>query len=122
MKQAPLTTKGLQLNGTLQNPTDEDVQISFKSRRAVADAAATLAADDNLIAYTSITAARAFTLGAASLYPNQHFTLKDESGSATSSFKVTAVGVMDGATNPDLIVAAYGVKRFYSNGTAWFSE
>lgn len=122
MEQAPFTTKGLNLNGTLVNPTDEDGQVNFKTRRAVADVAATLNAHDYLIAYSTLTATRAFTLGAASAYPNQHFVIKDESGNGAVGVKITAVGTLDGAVNPDLIATAYGVKKFYSNGVAWFSE
>lgn len=98
------------------------LQLSKKKSRPVSDAAATLANTDYLIAYTAITAARAVTLPDASTCKNQHFIIKDESGSVTSTFKITFVGVVDGATNPDAVAAAYGVKRIYSNGSNWFSE
>lgn len=104
---------------TAQNTAD---LLEKKTRRAIADAASTLAVTDFILAYTSISAARAVTLPTAASASGQHFEIKDESGSATSSFKITAVGTIDGAVNPDLVVAAYGVKRIYSNGTAWFSE
>lgn len=97
--------------------------VANKTRRAISDAAGTLAATDYLIAYTALTATRAFTLGAASAFAGQHFVLKDESGQVGSNVNpITIVGVVDGATNPSAIAANYGKYRFYSNGTAWFTE
>lgn len=96
---------------------------SQKQRRAVNDVDATLAKTDYLIAYSAISAARAITLPAASTCKDKHFVIKDESGSANSSTKkITFVGTVDGASNPDAITAAYGIKKIYSNGTAWFGE
>lgn len=92
------------------------------TRRAVADAATTMQITDYMIAYTSLTAARVVTIGAASSYAGRHFIIKDESGSATSTLKITIAGTINGAVNPTAVSSAYGVYKFYSNGTAWFTE
>ncbi|CAM3973291.1 hypothetical protein MUGA111182_19945 [Mucilaginibacter galii] len=95
--------------------------VQRKTRRAVANSAATLQATDYLVAYTSLTASRALTLGSASAFSGLHFVLKDESGSA-GTYNITLVGTVNGTANPVAINSAYGVYRFYSNGTAWFTE
>lgn len=97
-------------------------RANIATRRAIADTNATLTTSDNLLAYTTLSVTRTVTLPSAASVTNQHFVIKDESGSATGSVKITIVGTVDGASNPDAIVAAYGVKRLYSNGTAYFFE
>lgn len=77
---------------------------------------------DYLVSYASLTATRTVTLPSASTVKGQHFIIKDESGSASGTIKITAVGTIDGVVNPDLITTPYGVKRIYSNGTAFYSE
>jgi hypothetical protein len=91
-------------------------------RTAVADAAYTILKTDRQICYTSITAARAVTLPTAATVIGQHFTIQDESGSATGTLKITIVGTINGASNPDAITTAYGTYRFFSNGAAFFKE
>jgi hypothetical protein len=92
------------------------------SRTAKADAAYTIVATDYLIAYTSLTTTRAVTLPSAASVSGQHFVIKDESGSASGSVKITIVGTVDGASNPDAVTSAYGTYKFYSNGSAYFTE
>jgi len=95
--------------------------VQKKTRRAIANTAATLAATDYLVAYTSLTATRAVTLGAASAFADLHFVLKDETGTAGTN-NITIVGTVNGTANPVAINTAYGAYRFYSNGSAWFTE
>lgn len=122
-------------NGNIQynnkNLLDTDSQAALvaanliikTTRRAIADAAGALNQADHLIAYTSLTATRAFTLGAASDFAGRHFVLKDESGQVGSNANpITIIGTVDGASNPSAIAANYGKYKFYSNGTAWFTE
>lgn len=105
---------------TLENRT-----ASFQpfQRAAVADAAYAAVAGDTLIAYTSISAARAVTILAASAVPGRQMTVKDESGSCSGTFTITvspASGTIDGAASK-VVNTAYGVLRLYSNGTNWFT-
>lgn len=93
-----------------------------QNRTAVSDAAYSLLKTDYLIAYTSITASRAVTLPTAASVAGQHFVIKDESGSASGTIKITIVGTIDGASNPDAVITARGKYHFYSNGTAFFTE
>jgi hypothetical protein len=89
------------------------------TRRPIADAAATVANTDYLLAYTVLTASRAVTLPSATAVPNQYFIIKDESGNA-GTYNLTFAATIDGATGKT-INAAYGEIRVYSNGSAWFS-
>lgn len=91
-------------------------------RRAIGNVNATIAATDYLIAYSSLTATRTVTLATASAVTNQHFIIKDETGSASGAVKITIVGTIDGAVNPDAVATAYGVYKFYSNGSSYFKE
>lgn len=90
-------------------------------RTTVANTAYTIVVKDYLIAFTSLTATRAVTLPSAATVPNQHFVIKDEAGTAGTN-AITIVGTIDGANNPTVINTNYGKYRFYSNGTAFFTE
>jgi len=91
------------------------------TRTGVADANKTMAVTDYMTCFTSLTATRTVTIPAASGATNLHYVIKDESGQA-GSFNITIIGTVNGVVNPTAINTAYGVYRFYSNGTAWFSE
>lgn len=95
------------------------------ARRTIADAGTAFTATDYEVAHTTITAARvdtvACTLGTATT--PQFFIDKDESGSAgiTNTITVTpSSGTIDGAANK-AINSAFGVLRFYSDGTNCFT-
>lgn len=92
-----------------------------QTRRAIADANATIASTDYLIAFTSISAARTVTLPAASSVSGQFFIIKDESGSASLVNTISIVGTVDAASNPVVITIGRGLYRIYSNGTSWFA-
>lgn len=95
--------------------------VGQPKRTAVANTAYTILTTDYLIAYTALTATRAVTLPTASSVAGQHFIIKDEAGTAGSN-AITIVGTVNGASNPTAVNANYGVYKFYSNGTAYFSE
>jgi len=105
--------------------TVENRLSSFQplGRAAVADAAYVAAVGDTLVAYTSISAARAVTLLAASAVPGRQMVVKDESGSCSGTFTITvspASGTIDGAASK-VVNSAYGALRVYSNGVNWFT-
>ena len=90
------------------------------ARHAVADAAYSVAAGISIVAYTSISAARAVTLPAASSFnAGQQLLVVDESGSCTSSNTITlnraGSDTINGATSAK-ISAAYGYLNIESNG------
>src|SRR5205807_987305 len=58
-------------------------------RRAIADAAATVATTDFIVAYTSITATRVATLPNATTGAGVQFFVGDESGSVSSTIMIT---------------------------------
>lgn len=81
---------------------------------------------DWLIAVTSTAAARIVTLpSAATSGAGKQFVVKDESGAAgTNNITVkSASGTLDGvaAATGVAIATNYGVSRWYSDGTNWFS-
>lgn len=92
-------------------------------RVTVADTNYTSLVTDNLVSYTSITAARTVTL----THPQDvgHVVVvKDESGSVTGVITITitdsgGAGNMEGGTNK-VINTAFGVLRFYWSGAKWF--
>lgn len=98
------------------------VGLPLFNRRAVADAAIEVAATDQLVAATGVTAPRAITLPLASTMAGQRVSVKDETGNAnTHNLTVTRSGsdTIDGATTY-VISTNYGFATFYSNGTNWF--
>lgn len=90
------------------------------SRTAVADTNANILSTTDLMAWTSITAARVATLPAASTVAGHRFIIKDESGNASGTLTITISGSIDGAANK-VISSSYGVVRIYCNGLAYFT-
>ena len=89
-------------------------------RTAVADAAYSALVTDRMIAYTSLSAARAVSLPAASAFPaGQQLAFVDESGacSATNTITINRAGsdTINGATSA-VISAAFGFLSIESNG------
>ncbi len=108
-------------NSTALAFADGAVSALKINRTAVANTNATMAANHYLVAWTSLSAARTYTLGNAADYAGRHFILKDESGAAGAN-NISIVGTINGTSNPTSINSNYGTYKFYSNGTAWFSE
>lgn len=84
----------------------------------------TVLSTDRRICYTALAAAATVTLPAASTMSGKQITVKDESGNAATNHitvQVASAGTIDGAAT-NVISTAYGVGRYYSNGTAWFTE
>ncbi len=95
-------------------------QANTSARTTVANANYTLTANDSLIAYTSLSAARTVTLpSASSVTPGKQFIIKDESGNCSSGNTITISGTIDGASNY-VLNAAYARTIIYSNGSNWF--
>lgn len=96
------------------------------SRTTVQDAAYTAAAftTDQLLAYTTLTAARTVTLpDGTTLPPGTTRMIKDEAGTAgTNNITVatTSGQLIDGAATR-VINTNYGLLRVYWSGTAWFT-
>jgi hypothetical protein len=92
------------------------------TRTTVADANKTVAASDELIAYTSLTAGRAVTLPApAAGNAGRVVEVLDESGAAaTHNLTVSAASGNINGSSTNVISANYGFRRYRSNGTAWF--
>lgn len=94
-------------------------------RTTVASTDYTALSTDRFIAYTSLTNAHTVFLLDASLLPNTLVTVKDESGqaalnpitvkSANNSQTIDGNGTVTINTN-------YGSRKFYSNGTQWFTS
>lgn len=106
-----------------QNGTCAPVLITG-NRAAVADVAYTQKRTDFEIAYTTLTATRVVTLlDPATVRSGQRVWVKDESGSASGSVKITLSpansGTIDGASSLD-ITTAYGSVELASNGTEYF--
>jgi parallel beta-helix repeat protein len=99
--------------------------VSDLSYRTATAADYTVLFTDDVIGVTSTASARVVTLPAASAVPGRVFVVKDESGGAnTHNITVKATsGTLDGvaAATGVAITANYGVARWYSNGTNWFS-
>lgn len=85
----------------------------------------TVLSTDCIIGVTSTAAARVVTLPAAASHARKLFIVKDESGGAgTNNITVKSVsGTLDGvaAATGVAISTNYGVSRWYSNGTNYFS-
>jgi hypothetical protein len=94
-------------------------------RTAVADGAYTVLPTDRIVAYTSITAARAVSLPAAASYPpGARLLVVDESGSCSAANTITinrngTTDTIDGQASV-LINSSYGYIGLESNGSnAW---
>lgn len=102
---------------------------------AVNDAAYTAKITDYIIAYTALSAARTVTLPAATGLPGKIVIIRNESSIASNTIWVASASNIDtiatgkgiygtgtaAASGTNGGLAAVGVGRFYSNGTAWFS-
>jgi hypothetical protein len=89
---------------------------------AIADAPYTATVGDQVVAYTSITAARIVTLPAAGSYPiGQRLTIIDFSGSCNDTKTITATragaDLINGATS-QVITTAFGFVTMVSDGTS----
>jgi hypothetical protein len=94
-----------------------------RGRTPVNDTDYTLVTTDSKVCFTALSAARTITLSSASAVPGQEVIVKDESGSCNGTSTITVVapsgGTIDGAANA-VINSAYGLLKFYNNGTQWF--
>lgn len=95
-------------------------------RTSVQDAAYTAATftTDDLLSYTTLTAARTVTLpDGLTLPPGRTVTIKDEAGTAATNnltIATTSGQTIDGAATK-VINTNYGFVRLYWSGTAWFT-
>lgn len=94
-------------------------------RTPVASVDYTANISDRYIAYTSLTAAHTVFLPDATLLVDTFVIVKDESGQAAlNPITVKSVNVaqtIDG-NGTQTINMNYGSKKFYSNGTQWFTS
>jgi hypothetical protein len=112
--------QALGINGQSQTVTVGRV----RARRAVVDVAATITVTDDIVAWTSLTAARTATLPALSaVATGTEFQIADESGNASVSNTITLTPTgADTIQGSAAITAAYGVRRVYSAGTKWIAS
>lgn len=97
-------------------------EVVTNKRTAVADANYTIIVADRLVAYTSLTAARAVTLPAASAYPTGiSLTIVDESGACTTTITITinraGTDTVNGATSA-VLSHAYSYVTLESDGAS----
>lgn len=102
-----------------------------RTRTTVSDATYSQTNRDDIIAYTSLTASRTLTLLSVSTPPavpvltGQRITVRDESGSASSSkaIVISAAGgdTIDGASSRS-ITTPYGEITLYANASGWSSS
>jgi hypothetical protein len=94
-------------------------------RTTVSNADYVASLNDRVICYTSLTAAHTVSLPDATTLVETYVVVKDESGSAgTDNITVKSINVsqtIDGASTT-VINTNYGSKKFYSNGTNWFTS
>jgi hypothetical protein len=88
-------------------------------RTPVVNANYTAKLSDVLIVMTSLSGGKTVTLPTATGLDGKFYIISDESGAPSASNTLTIAGTINGASNQS-IVAAYGVVRVRSNGTAWF--
>jgi hypothetical protein len=84
----------------------------------------TVLTTDRRICFTALAAAAAVTLPAASTMSGKSILVKDEAGAAAThniTVSVASSGTIDGAAS-SVISTNYGLGRYYSNGTQWFTE
>lgn len=102
---------------------DDGTRITFIE---ISDANYTAEIGNRLIAYDTLTATRTVTLPTATSFGERKLTIKDETGNASASVKITIVvsggGTIDGAASKE-ITSAYGSVTLYAtgNGGAWFT-
>lgn len=114
------TSKNLVVGGS-STDNGQKLQVggnfAFTARHAAADADYTVTAADYVVAYTSISAARAVALpAAASGNDGQEVVVVDESGSCSGTNTITVGSVAGGSV---VLGAAYAFARVRSNGSAW---
>lgn len=101
------------------------VQIlgSFSVKRT-STAASISSGDEVIIGVTDTTAARTVTLSTDDVKVGRILIIKDESGAANGTNKITidteGAELIDGAASVD-ITTGYGVIRLYSDGTNWYT-
>jgi hypothetical protein len=88
-------------------------------RTPVVNAAYTAKLTDVVIVMTSLSGGKTVTLPSATGLDGKFYIIADESGAPSASNTLTVAGTINGASNQS-IVAAYGLVRVRSNGTAWF--
>jgi hypothetical protein len=93
--------------------------VQFSDQRSAANVDVTGSTSDRYVRWTSLSAAHTYTLPTAA--QGLEIIIKDESGSASASNTISAVGTVDGTVNKTLINTAFGVARLRANGTAWFT-
>lgn len=98
------------------------VAINLENLTGVANANATFGAGNVLLAWTSLTASRTGTLGAAASYnPGQIISLMDLSGNASPTITITAVpSGSDTIVGDTAITSAYGWLDLVSDGVSKF--
>jgi Major tropism determinant N-terminal domain len=105
-------------------PAAKLAEVVTNARTAVADAAYSALTTDRMIAYTSITAARAVALSLAASFPTgTRLLVVDESGNCSATLTITlnraGSDTINGATSVAINVA-YGYVAIESNGSnAW---
>lgn len=108
-------------NSSHSNVLIAGVPLGGFKRRAVADVNSTITTTDNLVGYTSLTAARTVTLPAASSVPaGKSFAVADESGncSGVNTITITPNGgdTFNGAAAA--MSTAFAYREFYSDGVS----
>lgn len=94
-------------------------QAQTAVRQSINDSDYTITAKDAIVSLTAITASRTLTLPSVSSVPRGwQITIKDESGSCSSSLTITLIGTIDGTSNFTLN-SAYAKITLYNNGTGW---
>lgn len=99
------------------------VNTSFAWKRT-ATAVSMTTSGDTIIGVTSTAAPRTITLATADLKAGRIIEVKDESGGAgTNNITIDTEGaeVIDASASV-AITANYGIARFYSNGTNWYTR
>lgn len=122
-----LDIEGGQGIATVASATDK-LTVAFQQglllkRTAVSDANHSAAADDVIVAYTSLTAPRTVTLPAASsVTAGKLIVIKDETGDAGSQpIRVARTGtdtLDDGTATVDAVASNYGQSIWYSDGSS----
>jgi hypothetical protein len=83
-------------------------------------AAYTILPTDYIIGITTMTAARTFTLPAATGLAGKTYVIVDESGAVSTSNTLTISGSFNASHSAIAVNTAFGSVRIYSNGSRWF--
>jgi hypothetical protein len=106
--------------GSERHQLDGQNQAGILHRTVVADEDYLVQVDDELVAYTELTAGRIVTLPAPDNMTNRIVIIKDESGVASTS-PITVLGGIDGMLSKT-VDTDYGSLEVYSSGSAWFTK